>query len=134
MRIKTSVLCAFLLQTLTIGAEDFTVTSPDGQLKATVTLSAEGKLSYSVSRDDRTIVSESPLGLKLYTTDLTEGLELVEAENDSVDDSYSLPVGKRSQYRDHCNTLSVLTQKGDWQLNILFRLYDDGEHPVSPLR
>ena len=126
MRIKTSVLCAFLVQTLTIGAEDFTVTSPDGQLKATVTLSAEGKLSYSVSRDERTIVSESPLGLKLYTTDLTEGLELVESENGTVDDAYSLPVGKRSQYRDHCNTLSVLTQKGNWQLNILFRLYDDG--------
>ena len=106
-------------------AEDFTVTSPDGHLKATVCLT-DGKLSYSVSSDDRTIVNESPLGLTTSLIDLTEGLELVEAVNGSVDDAYTLPVGKRSQYRDHCNTLSVLTQKDTWQLNVLFRLYDDG--------
>lgn len=110
---------------LTTWADDFSVTSPDGRLKATV-LFNEGKLSYTVSRDGRTIVKESPLGLKLSTEDLTEGLELVGAENGSVDDAYTLPVGKRSQYRDYCNTLSVATQKGTWQLNVLFRLYDDG--------
>ncbi len=115
--------CGFQLALL---ADDFFVTSPDGHLKATVSLSDEGKLSYSVSRDDRTIVAESPLGLKLSVADLTEGLELVETENGSVDDTYTLPVGKRSEYRDHCNTLSVVTQKGTWQMNVLFRLYDDG--------
>ena len=110
---------------LTAWADEFSVTSPDGHLKATVLLN-DGKLSYTVSRDDRIIVNESPLGLKISTEDLTEGLELVGTENGSVDDAYTLPVGKRSQYRDHCNTLSVATQKGIWQLNVLFRLYDDG--------
>ena len=118
-------LTAFCLQ-FTVKADDFTVTSPDGNLKAIVSLSEEGKLSYTVSRDDRTIVDESPLGLTLSSEDLTEGLELVAAENGSVDDSYTLPVGKRSQYRDHCNTLSVTTQKGTWKMNVLFRVYDDG--------
>ena len=118
-------LTAFCLQ-FTVKADDFTVTSPDGSLKAIVSLSEEGKLSYTVSRDDRTIVDESPLGLTLSSEDLTEGLELVAAENGSVDDSYTLPVGKRSQYRDHCNTLSVTTQKGTWKMNVLFRVYDDG--------
>ena len=125
MRFGTILLCTFLLQTLSVGADDFTVASPDGHLIATVSLN-EGKLSYSVRRDERLIVDESPLGLKMSTADLIEELELVEAENGSVDDSYTLPVGKRSQYRDHCNTLSILTQKGTWQLNVLFRLYDDG--------
>lgn len=106
-------------------AETFTISSPDGHLTATVILNG-GKLSYTVSRDDRTIVSESPLGLKLSVADLSEGLELVGSENGTVDDAYTLPVGKRSQYRDHCNTLSVNTRKGDWQLDVLFRVYDDG--------
>ncbi|MBR5053261.1 MAG: glycoside hydrolase family 97 N-terminal domain-containing protein, partial [Bacteroidaceae bacterium] len=114
------------MPTLTIGAEDFTVASPDGHLKAVVTLSDEGKLSYTVSRDERTIVSESPLGLTISAADFREGLELLEAVNDSVDDAYTLPVGKRSQYRDHCNTLSVTTKKGTWKMTVLFRLYDDG--------
>lgn len=118
-------LTAFCLQ-FTVKADDFTVTSPDGNLKAIVSLSEEGKLSYSVSRDERTIVNESPLGLTLSSADLTEGLELVEAENGSVDDSYTLPVGKRSQYRDHCNTLSVTMKKGTWKFSVLFRVYDDG--------
>ena len=125
MLTRILLLCTTALMALPSWADDFSVSSPDGHLTATVTL-ADGKLSYTVSRDDRTIVSESPLGLKLSTCDFTEDLELVEAENDSVDDAYSLPVGKRSQYRDHCNTLSVLTQKGTWQMNVLFRLYDDG--------
>ena len=126
MRTRTFLFCAALLQTLTLWAEDFTVSSPDGHLKAIVSLSDEGKLSYSVSRDERAIVSESPLGLKFRTVDFTEGLELLEAVNDSVDDAYSIPVGKRSQYRDHCNTLSVSTKKGTWKMDVLFRLYDDG--------
>ena len=125
MRTRILLLCAALLQTLAVCADDFSVASPDGHLKATVFLN-EGKLTYTVSRDDRTLVDESPLGLKLATADLTEGLELVDTETTSVDDSYTLPVGKCSQYRDHCNQLSVVTAKGTWRMNVLFRLYDDG--------
>ena len=125
MRIRNLFLCFAFLQTLSIWAEDFSVTSPDGHLKATVFLN-DGKLSYTVARDNRTVVSESPLGIKLSAIDLTEELELLEAVNDSVDDAYTLPVGKRSQYRDHCNTLSVTTKRKTWRMTVLFRLYDDG--------
>ena len=125
MQIKSLLLCTLFLQTLTSRADDFTVTSPDGHIEATVHLT-DGKLSYTVSRDGRTLVSESPLGLTTSPADLTAGLELVKAEDGSVDDSYSLPVGKRSQYRDHCNTLSVTTKKGTWKLIVMFRVYDDG--------
>ena len=125
MRIKTLFVCVVLFHSIGLWAEEYSVTSPNGHLKATVFLT-DGKLSYTVSCDDRTIVNESPLGLTASSIDFTEGLELVEVENGSVDDAYTLPVGKRSQYRDHCNTLSVVTQKETWQLNVLFRLYDDG--------
>ena len=46
MRARTLLLCFFVMQTLTIWAEDYEVSSPDGHLKATVSL-AEGKLSYT---------------------------------------------------------------------------------------
>ena len=125
MRIRTLFVCAVLFPSIGLWAEDYNVTSPDGHLKATIHLT-DGKLSYTVSSNDRIIVNESPLGLTTSSIDFTEGLELVTVENGTVDDAYTLPVGKRSQYRDHCNTLSVLTQKETWQLNILFRVYDDG--------
>ena len=101
------------------------MSSPDGHLTAIVSLT-DGKLSYTVSSDGRIIVDESPLGLTLSAIDLTEGLEWVAAENGTVDDAYTLPVGKRSQYRDYCNTLAIDTKKDSWQLRVLFRLYDDG--------
>ena len=125
MRRRVFCVCTMLFLSFGLRAGDYSVSSPDGHLTAIVRLT-DGKLTYTVSRDDRTIVNESPLGLKLSAIDLTEGLELVETENGTVDDAYWLPVGKRSQYRDHCNTLSLLTQKENWQLNVLFRIYDDG--------
>ena len=126
MRTRFLWLCAILMCPVALWADDYQVTSPDGRLKAIVTMSADGRLSYSVSRDERTIVSESPLGLKLSTADLTEGLELLEAKNDTVDDHYSLPVGKRSQLRDHHHALRLVVTKSSWKLEVHFRLYDDG--------
>ena len=125
MYIRFLLTTCFCLLSSALRAEEFNVTSPDSTLKATVSLT-DGKLSYTVSRGDRTIVEESPLGLKASAVDFMEGLELYEVVNDTVDDSYTLPVGKRSQYRDHCNVLSVTLRKGTWRMTVLFRLYDDG--------
>lgn len=117
--------CILLLFSFALWAEDFNITSPDGHLKATVHL-VDGKLSYTVSRDDRILVNESPLGLKVSIQDLTEGLELESVDSSIVDDAYTLPVGKRSQYRDYCHTLSVTTIKSTWKQTVVFRVYDDG--------
>ena len=125
MKYKSVLAGILMLSSLATWAEDYHVTSPDGRLEATVHFD-EGKISYSVTKEDRTIVNKSPLGLKTATVDLTEELELVSVDSSAVDDAYTLPVGKRSQYRDHCNTLSVTTQRNTWQQTVLFRLYDDG--------
>ena len=114
-----------MLLSLTLCAEEYSVTSPDGHLKATIHL-VDGKLSYSINRDSRTIVNESPLGLKTSVVDLSENLELVSVDSSIVDDAYALPVGKRSQYRDYCHTLSVTTSQKTWRMTVVFRLYDDG--------
>lgn len=122
---RTLWLCAVVLMPMVLWAEEYEVASPDGHLKASVRL-LDGQLSYSVSRDGRMVVDESPLGLKSTSVDLTEGLELVSTEGSSVDDTYTLPVGKRSQYRDCCNMLTLVTARGAWKLSVVFRVYDDG--------
>lgn len=125
MRTRLFLLCFVLMQVNMLRAEEFTVKSPDGSLKATIFFN-DGSLSYSVSRNDRTIVDESPLGLKASAINLSERLTLVGTDSSSVDDAYTLPVGKRSQYRDHCNTFSITTKRGTWRMTVAFRLYDDG--------
>ena len=52
---RTYWLFALLLWPAFLPADDYSVTSPDGHLTATVHLT-DGKLSYSVSRDDRVVV------------------------------------------------------------------------------
>ena len=122
---KTLLTFTITLFSFALRAEDYNVFSPDGHLKATVRL-VDGKLSYSVSSDGRTIVNESPLGLKLSNTDFTEDIELESVDSSLIDDSYTLPVGKRSQYRDYCHTLSVTTLKKTWKQTVVFRVYNDG--------
>ena len=116
---------AFLLQPTAMWAEDFSNTSPNGRIKATVHL-VDGQLTYTVTKDGRTLVDESPLGLKTTLKDLTEGLSLVSSATAEIDDPYWLPVGKQTSYRDRCNILSVIASKGTWRQTVQFRLYDDG--------
>ena len=99
--------------------------SPGGNIKATVYLT-DGRLSYTVEKDGRVVVKDSPLGLKTSGADLTEGLDFVSTATAETDTPYWLPVGKQLHYRDHCNTLSVVTAKDDCRLTVEFRLYDDG--------
>ncbi len=106
-------------------AEDFRVSSPNGRITATVTLD-EGKLSYTVHKDGRLLVAPSPLGLKATNVDLTHGLSLLFSDTVVIDTPYSLPVGKQSQYRDHCHMLAVGTEKSPLKQTVQFRLYDDG--------
>ena len=106
-------------------AEDFRVSSPNGKITATVTLD-EGQLSYTVHKDGRLLVAPSPLGLKTTNVDLTQGLNLVSSDTAVIDDPYTLPVGKQSQYRDHCHMLSVVTERSSLRQTVQFRLYDDG--------
>ena len=122
---RTLLTGAIMLFSFALRAEDYNVTSPDGHLKATVRM-ADGKLSYSVSRDGRKIVNESTLGLKFSNTDFTEDIELESVDSSLIDDAYTLPVGKRSQYRDYCHTLSVTTLKKSWKQTVVFRVYNDG--------
>ncbi len=122
---KSLFASALVLFSLTLWADDYSITSPDGHLKAIIHL-VDGRLSYTVNKDNKTIVNESPLGLKLSATDFTENIELESVDSSIVDDAYTLPVGKRSQYRDFCKTLSVTTLKNNWKQTVLFRIYNDG--------
>lgn len=106
-------------------ADEFRVSSPDGKITTTVTLE-EGQLSYTVHKDGRLLVAPSPLGLKTTNVDLTQGLNLVSSDTAVIDDPYTLPVGKQSQYRDHCHMLSVVTERSSLRQTVQFRLYDDG--------
>ena len=109
-------------------AEDYKVNSPDGKLAATLHLD-EGRLAYTVSKDGKTLVERSPLGLTTHRADFSAGgLEYVAHSVEGLDEAYTLTTGKQRACRNNCSqlTLTVKNVKADWDLTVLFRLYDDG--------
>lgn len=127
LKLYVWMLAAAAMWTVDASADDYTVASPDNSLVATVRL-ADGKLSYSVKKDGKLLVSDSPLGLATSQGNFTGGLELVSQNVATLDETYTLPVGKKSTLRNHFNQLTVTVKsvEANWNMTVLMRLYDDG--------
>lgn len=116
---------------LTAMAEPLTLTSPAGTVAVTLDQDGQGRLTYQVNYAGTAILAPSPLGLRLADTGaLSGGLAVTGNSRRSVDQNYTLPVGKVSSARDHFNeiTVSLAEQAGgkDRKLDVIVRAYDDG--------
>ncbi|WP_437507824.1 glycoside hydrolase family 97 catalytic domain-containing protein [Sorangium sp. So ce1099] len=104
-----------------------TVSSPDGTLRVTVTHdAASGALSYQVTRNGATVIEASPLGITTSVADFTRGLGFVARSDRDIDERYSLPGRKKSTYTNRANEMVLRFSKGDRELHLLVRAYDDG--------
>ena len=107
--------------------QELTVTSPDGRIAATLTYDgAEGTVRYRVVSRGREIISPSPIGINLDRGDFRSGMKLVGSSRAVIDETYTLPQGKVSTYRNHANELVLRLEKGGQQVHVRFRVYDDG--------
>ena len=98
--------------------------SPDGRLSMTIS-STEGKLSYCVEYDGKTVVSPSELGLELDEGYFGDQVKIVKSRTRTVKDSYELPVGKCSHVDAVCKE-SRITLSDEITLDLVVRVYDDG--------
>lgn len=103
------------------------VLSPDQKNKIEFNI-VNGKLLYSVSREDEQIILPSRLGMKMYGgKDLMAGFTLVESDSRSWSSSWNPVWGERSEIKEEYNELSVkLINETGRQLQLFFRAYDDG--------
>lgn len=107
-------------------AEDFKVVSPDG--RTAITLDAgSGGVTYSISRDGKTIVSPSQVGLNLDAGGIG-GAATVREHHEYASDTTWIPVaGKASTVRDRYNETNLaLTDASGLDYHIIARAYDDG--------
>ena len=74
------------------------------------------------------MITDSPLGLSLLNADLLDGLRFQSANGPAlVEESYSLPHGKRQQRFNAANALTLRFRKGQGAfLELDLRAYDDG--------
>jgi len=119
------------------------VTSPNGQITfllfdgaATVDAGAQAGrnarglegLRYAVEFHGNRLLAESALGLEIAGQPaLGPGMHRTGAENRSVDESYTIPVGKTRTVRDHYNAVRAdFADAGGRKLTIEARVFDDG--------
>lgn len=120
-----------ILSVCTLGAcspkTDFTVVSPDGQIRAMLKYDKEqGTLHYMVESRDHEIISASRVGISTSVGDFRSGMQLEGHTQKTIDETYNLPQGKVSVYRNHANEQRITLSKDGQEITILFRVYDDG--------
>ncbi|HEX7980495.1 MAG TPA: glycoside hydrolase family 97 N-terminal domain-containing protein [Gemmatimonadaceae bacterium] len=130
MRPRTLEVCSLLLAfssaTPTVRATaQYIVKSPDGKIALTVR-QERGALTFSVSNGKTRLIDRGTLGLTSSRGDFTNGLRFVRQSRGTIDETYSLPIGKRSTYVNRANELDLAFAKGAQELHVVLRAYDDG--------
>ena len=142
VRIIFCLVVGALMTTLPLArSEEWTVTSPNGEVKLTVTLApasepgntaaAKGlyyRLEHGPLGTRSVVVDRSSLGLRLQGQDFAHGLQFVSAEPQKlIEEAYTLLHGKRRECHNRAYQLALAFHNANGlPLEIDLRAYDDG--------
>ncbi|MFR9523566.1 MAG: glycoside hydrolase family 97 protein [Rikenellaceae bacterium] len=132
MKLKTTKKALALLFAGLLGASSVSMaqdlTSPDGDMKLSFSLSQKGEPTYSLTYKDKDVILPSTLGVELHKAeDLKAGFTLVGNTTASSDSTWAPVWGEESEIRDNYNELLVTINQSstDRTMAIRFRLYDN---------
>ncbi|MBO6504046.1 MAG: glycoside hydrolase family 97 protein [Kordiimonadaceae bacterium] len=129
MRAIVSFVFVFVLGWSPTSADDFSVASPDGLLRAEVNVSSSG-LSYRVFRDETLIIRSSELGFTfLDGTNFEADTNRISSSRRAVDETWEQPWGEARFIHDIHNELAVSIPRNgvaDETMTVRFRVFDDG--------
>jgi len=81
---------------------EFNIASPDGQITATLTFDRKlGSVSYTVQSRNQEIISASAMGISTNSAEFVGGMKLKGRTETTINETYTLPQGKVSTYRNH---------------------------------
>ena len=103
------------------------ITSPNEKLKVVILSDDTGRVFYGAERDGELVVEPSALGLVTSDTDFTKEAEYKEGEVKEIKDEYELLNGKHDgKISDICNQYTFTLTKGEKDLIVNIRVYDEG--------
>lgn len=116
---------AFILVSAGLWAQQV-VTSPDGRLKVTLTLSSAGEPMYAVTYDGVEAVAPSTLGLVGDFTDMSRGLSIIHTKADKVSDKYTIRTTKKSNIEYAANRVVTTYQNAQgYEMSIEIQVSDN---------
>ena len=107
-------------------AATYSLRSPGGNLAVTVSLDGSGQATYSLKSGSKVLLEKGALGITTSKGDFTSGLAFSKQARRVIRETYRLPVGKRSTYLNHAAELELAFRKGDAEVRVVLRAYDDG--------
>lgn len=99
--------------------------SPGKEICVTIYEQA-GSLYYTLKRQGMAVLESSRLGLKTDLQDFSKNLTFLEAVPREINETYSIPAGKKAIYENHANELTLRFLCGDYVFALCVRAYEDG--------
>lgn len=122
MKVKTFLVCLFLGSLPMMAQKSYLLQSPDGKLKATVSVGDD--VLFSLNHEGTEVLAPSPISMTLQEGKvLGETPKVLKVVKASVKKEIPSPVYKKSVVSDIYNEMRI-SFKGNYGLD--FRLYDDG--------
>ena len=87
------------------------IVSPDSKIVISFNLNESFSPYYSVKFQNKTILSESQLGLKLQSCEIFNDLKVTRVRHKSVDNTWTTVVGKSKCVRDYYNQTTISLQE-----------------------
>ncbi|WP_042169664.1 glycoside hydrolase family 97 catalytic domain-containing protein [Paenibacillus gorillae] len=100
--------------------------SPNNAVSFTVFESSEKELGYAVERNGKAVIEQSKLGFESDLENFTRGFRFVKEARAVVDETYSIPAGKKAVYENHANEMTLEFECGAYTFVLCARAYDDG--------
>ena len=110
----------------TANATPVTVSSPKGIIKVEIQPDESGQLTWSIQRQNRTILTPAPLGLTVDGKDLGQSVSLGLPRRRTIDEQYPT-LGNHSIAVNHCNEVVIpIETDGGTKYELDVRAFDDG--------
>ena len=137
--IKQLLLSLALVIFIVSGSSAQTLHSPDGNLTLHFRMTDGKTPVYTLLYKGKTVVGESKMGFSIRPSfELDRNFKLVSTQTSEANTTWQPVLGQYSKIRDHHKEMLVKLkqEKTGWELNIRFRLFDDGlgfryEFPVQ---
>ncbi|WP_273372601.1 glycoside hydrolase family 97 protein [Alistipes megaguti] len=108
-------------------SHDTSVTSPDGRIRAQLSLDERGVPALRIDVDGSPLLEAPRLGLEADGLNLASGFTVEHVERQSLDVTWTQPWGENRRIRDHHNETAVTMQNPEGvALTVRVRLFDDG--------
>jgi hypothetical protein len=130
LKILLVVLISFSVACNTVMEHKTEVLSPDGKVKISFNLDAEGVPAYAVSYKNDEVIKPSTLGFNFEKMpSLTNGFTILNTETASFNETWQMPWGEQLNVVNNYNELKVKLQETSElkrKLTIVFRVFNDG--------